>query len=632
MTIETDFKRVPLFRLPSLAAADARTADGGSYSIDGNLHVASMLQFGPFRLLHTLGEGEFGKVKLAVFHPTTIQPMAPHDPETSVSCTNDSEDDEYRLFEQGSVVAIKFIKKSLLSSRSKLAKLHREIHILRRHLPTHPHLINLSLVLESEKYIGLVMEYASGGELFDYILNKKYLGEQEARWLFSQLMAGVRHMHQNCIVHRDLKLENLLLVHDPTPYQYYLQHCRNTADSAAQPPWTRKYDRILKITDMGFANKFKDSKQSLVETSCGSPCYAAPELVINTPPTSANKENARHSSANTAEDKDWDGTKYEYDGIKADLWSCGVILYSMLCGYLPFDDDPRNPESSNVGLLYEYILKQRKPKFADYVRRDHAAREIVLGLMNVSPDERWSMDQCLNHEWMRMYKEYIERAHCVPPPEIEQKLIARSISSDEVAERVEILDQTTPLKKPDTIRDRTVSAPIPNDPNGHPNSKASAAAKSKFRKAFLRVDTSVSGLVKWFGGGMNISSDSMGPSSGHSQVQNAISPGLLSANSPMKTTHKGENGLHPPPQPQSASTSIAVSERSADEELTIQSADTNKKSNRWWNKLRLPKLGGPESESSNGSSRSGIQTRPRSNTEPVLHVGYGGGSTGTGRK
>jgi serine/threonine protein kinase len=145
--------------------------------------------------------------------------------------------------------------------------------------------------MECEKYVGLVMEYASGGELFNLILARRFLMEREARRYFAQLILGVHQLHSMAVVHRDLKLENLLL----------------------------DGERNIKISDFGFANRLsvKDPcGPSMMKTSCGSPCYAAPELVLSD-----------------------DG----YDGRAADVWSCGVILFAMLAGYLPFDDDPRNP-------------------------------------------------------------------------------------------------------------------------------------------------------------------------------------------------------------------------------------------------------------------------------------------------
>ena len=116
----------------------------------------------------------------------------------------------------------------------------------------HPFIVKLIEVIETADYIGLVLEYASGGELFDYILKRRSLKEAEAQKYFSQLICALAYMHSQKIVHRDLKLENLLL------------------DS----------ERNLVVTDFGFAN-VSDGREKLLMTSCGSPCYAAPELFVS---------------------------------------------------------------------------------------------------------------------------------------------------------------------------------------------------------------------------------------------------------------------------------------------------------------------------------------------------------------
>ena len=231
-------------------------------------------RFGEYILGQTLGEGEFGKVKLGWKTDGSVQ------------------------------VAIKLIRReSLGNNPSRLPKINREIKILET--LQHPNIVKLHEMVETPQYIGMVLEYASGGELFDYILNHRYLKDNTARKLFAQLVSGVGYLHKKGIVHRDLKLENLLL----------------------------DRNRNIIITDFGFANTF-DARDSLEEeieyhlsdkeyvrrmeldkirngtrrgdlmaTSCGSPCYAAPELVV---------------------------TDSLYTGRKVDVWSCGVILVSIL--------------------------------------------------------------------------------------------------------------------------------------------------------------------------------------------------------------------------------------------------------------------------------------------------------------
>ena len=125
------------------------------------------------------------------------------------------------------------------------------------------------------------MEYANAGELFDYIVQHDRVVDEQAAFFFQQILHGVEHLHSNGICHRDLKPENLLL---------------------------EREDHNLKLIDFGLSNTYKPKQ--LLSTACGSPCYAAPEMIAGK----------------------------DYVGVKVDVWSCGVILYAMLCGYLPFED------------------------------------------------------------------------------------------------------------------------------------------------------------------------------------------------------------------------------------------------------------------------------------------------------
>lgn len=136
------------------------------------------------------------------------------------------------------------------------------------------------------------MEYASGGELFDFIVAKGRVKEPEACKFFQQIIDGIEYLHKLNIVHRDLKPENLLL------------------DS----------NKNIKIVDFGLSNTY--IKGETLQTACGSPCYAAPEMIA--------------------------GQKYH--GSNVDIWSCGVIMFALICGYLPFED----PNTTN---LYQKILK-----------------------------------------------------------------------------------------------------------------------------------------------------------------------------------------------------------------------------------------------------------------------------------
>ncbi|MEJ1275946.1 hypothetical protein NN561_006845 [Cricetulus griseus] len=201
---------------------------------------------GNYRLLKTIGKGNFAKVKLA------------------------------RHILTGREVAIKIIDKTQLNPTS-LQKLFREVRIMK--ILNHPNIVKLFEVIETEKTLYLIMEYASGGEVFDYLVAHGRMKEKEARAKFRQIVSAVQYCHQKRIVHRDLKAENLLL----------------------------DADMNIKIADFGFSNEF--TVGSKLDTFCGSPPYAAPEL--------------------------FQGKKY--DGPEVDVWSLGVILYTLVSGSLPFD-------------------------------------------------------------------------------------------------------------------------------------------------------------------------------------------------------------------------------------------------------------------------------------------------------
>lgn len=294
------------------------TLPSQSLSISSNLskRIHREVRFGNYILGSTLGEGEFGKVKLG-WRKDGKQP---------------------------SQVAIKLIKREALvkDSESEI-KIHREINSLK--LLNHPNIVNLVEVMKSGKYIGIVLEYALGGELFDYILHHKCLKENVAKKLFAQLVSGVDYMHSKGLVHRDLKLENLLL---------------------------DKHKNVV-ISDFGFVNSYNKDKNDLMKTSCGSPCYAAPELVL---------------------------TQAPYEGRKVDIWSLGVILYAMLAGYLPFDDDPDNEDGADIVKLYHYICKTPLT-FPEYI--SPLARDLLRKIIVPNPKKRITMNAIRNHPWLMSY-------------------------------------------------------------------------------------------------------------------------------------------------------------------------------------------------------------------------------------
>ena len=218
-----------------------------------------------YKLLETIGEGTFGKVKLAI-HKQTNQEVA------------------IKIFE----------KKNFFSSKD-IIYFQKEIAILKK--LNHPNIINIYNIIENDSHFYIIMEYASKGDLFKYIVNKKRLDEKEAAYFYCQLIYGLEFIHQNNISHRDLKPENLLI----------------------------KENNILAIIDFGLSIEFNNNE--LLSTPCGSPSYAAPEMIL--------------------------GKKY--DGESIDIWSSGITLYVMVCGNLPFKEKTKEALYKKI-LTYNYDL------------------------------------------------------------------------------------------------------------------------------------------------------------------------------------------------------------------------------------------------------------------------------------
>ncbi|XP_020291838.1 serine/threonine-protein kinase BRSK2 isoform X2 [Pseudomyrmex gracilis] len=254
---------------------------------------------GPYRLEKTLGKGQTGLVKLGVH------------------CV------------LGKKVAIKIINREKLSE-SVLMKVEREIAIMK--LIDHPHVLGLSDVYENKKYLYLVLEHVSGGELFDYLVKKGRLTPKEARRFFRQIISALDFCHSHSICHRDLKPENLLL----------------------------DEKNNIKIADFGMASL--QPAGSMLETSCGSPHYACPEVIR--------------------------GEKY--DGRKADVWSCGVILYALLVGALPFDDDNLRKLLEKVKRGLFYIPHFVPPE----------CQNLLRGMIEVDPEKRLTLAEINRHVWV----------------------------------------------------------------------------------------------------------------------------------------------------------------------------------------------------------------------------------------
>ncbi|XP_010767966.1 serine/threonine-protein kinase MARK2 isoform X11 [Notothenia coriiceps] len=292
---------------------------------------------GNYRLLKTIGKGNFAKVKLA------------------------------RHVLTGKEVAVKIIDKTQLNSSS-LQKLFREVRIMK--MLNHPNIVKLFEVIETEKTLYLVMEYASGGEVFDYLVAHGRMKEKEARAKFRQIVSAVQYCHQKCIVHRDLKAENLLL----------------------------DADMNIKIADFGFSNEFTLGNK--LDTFCGSPPYAAPEL--------------------------FQGKKY--DGPEVDVWSLGVILYTLVSGSLPFD-------GQNLKELRERVLRG-KYRIPFYMSTD--CENLLKKFLILNPSKRGSLEQIMRDRWMNVghedeeLKPYIEPMPDYKDPRRTDIMLTMGFSAEEI--------------------------------------------------------------------------------------------------------------------------------------------------------------------------------------------------------
>ncbi|KAK6833170.1 serine/threonine-protein kinase ksp1 [Apiospora arundinis] len=347
--VDLDRERERQEEAHALAAASAHDERGGRSRHDHSKREKAT-KFGDYYLGSTIGEGEFGKVKLGWKQDGGVQ------------------------------VAIKLIRRdSVGSNPSRLNKIYREVSILRG--VSHPNIVRLHEMSETERHIGIVLEYASGGELFDYILNHRYLKDNAARRLFAQLVSGVGYLHKKGIVHRDLKLENLLLDRNRNIIitDFGFANTFDANDELTEQEELGLGDRdYVKSTGLDKTKPNGLRRGDLMQTSCGSPCYAAPELVVS---------------------------DSLYTGRKVDVWSCGVILYAMLAGYLPFDDDPANPEGDNINLLYKYIVNTPLT-FPEYVTPH--ARDLLRRILVPSPRKRADLFEVARHSWLAEYAHVVE--------------------------------------------------------------------------------------------------------------------------------------------------------------------------------------------------------------------------------
>ena len=233
-------------------------------------------------------------------------------------------------------VAIKILEKSRINKYKGKVRLEREIEILKK--LKHPNIVQFYCVIETQMKIFLIEEYIKGKELFQYIILKKKLSEEEACFYFQQIISGIEYLQKLKIAHRDIKSENILI---------------------------EQYTNNIKIIDFGLSNSFDDKKNELLSTACGSPCYAAPEML--------------------------DGKMY--NGSTVDIWSVGVVLFSMICGYLPFHEES-NKEMYKKIIAGKYTVPSHVSKFG---------RELIHSLLNTNPKKRIKIQQIKKHSWIKFY-------------------------------------------------------------------------------------------------------------------------------------------------------------------------------------------------------------------------------------
>ena len=237
--------------------------------------------------------------------------------------------------------AIKILEKSKIQNKDDLQRIEREIKMLKDF--NNINVIKVYEILENESYYYLIMEYCENGELFNHIVDLQRLSDEEASYFFYQLINGLEYIHSKGVVHRDLKPENLLL----------------------------GKGNILKIIDFGLSNFYNGF--NLLETPCGSPCYASPEMV------SGNK----------------------YNGFKIDIWSTGIILYAMVCGYLPFEDEDND-------ILFKKILECKLDFPEDLT---HNCIDLMNKILVTKPDKRINIDDIKKHPFYLQGKKIFEENH-----------------------------------------------------------------------------------------------------------------------------------------------------------------------------------------------------------------------------
>ena len=259
----------------------------------------------------------------------------------------------------GRVVAIKsFNKNNLKSNSENMKKILYETNLMKK--LNHPNITRILELFEDKEYILIIMEYINGGNLFSFLKKRRKVSEKTAKFLYKQIILGIKYMHKQNIVHRDIKLENILI----------------------------DLNNNIKICDFGIGRVLSSPDQLLFD-QCGTPMYIAPEILLST------KEKG-------------------YKGFPVDIWSSGIALYILLSGSLPFsfkdgksisvEESEKNDNNNSEELQFSIINSE--PKFLENISDE--ARDLLNGLLNKNPDKRLTCDEILSHPWLKDVNENLD--------------------------------------------------------------------------------------------------------------------------------------------------------------------------------------------------------------------------------
>lgn len=288
-----------------------------------------------------------------------------------------------RNVDTGQSVAVKAVSKKKLQKNGYAAHIEREVSIMRR--LRHPHIVDLFEVLASKTKIYFIMEFAAGGELFHKVAGEGRLTEDLSRRYFRQLISAVRYCHSRGVFHRDIKLDNVLVDENMN----------------------------LKVSDFGLsAVRTPTRPDELLRTVCGTPAYVAPEILL----------------------------KKGYDGARVDVWSCGVVLFALTAGYLPFND-------YNVTVLYRKIFRGqfRFPKWTSC-----ELRNLVSRMLDTNPDTRITIDEIMMDPWFNRGGYVDPRVGFIEPEwDKEDRLVAKKLNAFDLISFSSGLDMSGMFTEPE---------------------------------------------------------------------------------------------------------------------------------------------------------------------------------------